>query len=255
VTSNTPPTVRHRLIVRHPYRQEILTDSGGLPRLVTEERHTAEVDYINAAVTERLGLRTAVLRSLSHSDVVDGVVDRVHELEALQEDGLASATLQWRPLEDVGAFDDPLDRRAFQNWRESDFELVDGREWTRVGWFAAVRVWIEESLQRAGFGVPVDIVQLRTWATSTVLSVRTPSGDYYFKALPESGRVEGALTHYLAQRFPDAMPRIIAAEPDRRWLLMAACPGRTLEDIADVTVWERAQWLATPGFRSIASTA
>ena len=42
------------------------------------------------------------------------------------------------------------------------------------------------------------------------------------------------------QHFPDVVPRIIAAEPARRWLLMKACRGQKLEEIADIAVWERA---------------
>jgi aminoglycoside phosphotransferase (APT) family kinase protein len=48
------------------------------------------------------------------------------------------------------------------------------------------------------------------------------------------------LTRYLGEHFSTLMPRIIAAEPDRRWFLMAACRGQRLEEIGDVTVWGRA---------------
>ncbi len=62
----------------------------------------------------------------------------------------------------------------------------------------------------------------------------------YFKALPASGAMEARLTRFLAQRFPDVVPQVVAAEPARRWLLMTACRGRKLEQIADIAVWERA---------------
>jgi aminoglycoside phosphotransferase (APT) family kinase protein len=229
--------MRHRLVVRHPDGRRILLASGGLPQLVTEERHTADVDYINAGVAERFGLRTIVLRSIGHSDVAAGVVDRVHELETLGGTALASPALRWRSVDEVGLLDDALDRDAFARWlRERHLGVVDGREWTSSGWFAQACVWIERALHDR----PLEIVQLRSWATSSVLRVRTGGGDCYFKALPESGRVEAALMRHLSQHFSDAVPRIIAAEPDRRWLLMSACRGRKLEEIADVAVWERA---------------
>ncbi len=235
------PMVRHRLIVRRAGATEILIDSGGLPQFVTEDRHTAEVDYINAGMQERFGVRTIVLRSLEHSDVVAGSIDRAHELEALGAGSLTSATLRWRSIDAIGLFDDVADRAAFAQWqRERRLGVVDGREWTHSGWFAEACSWIERALRDAGLGAPLEIVQLRNWATSSVLRVRTAGDDCYFKALPESGRVEATLTHYLSQRFADAVPRIIAAESDRRWLLMAACRGRKLEAIADVAVWERA---------------
>jgi hypothetical protein len=63
---------------------------------------------------KRFGLRTRVLRSLLHSDVIDGTVDRLHELELLGDATLASAALKWWSLADVGTLSDSLDRRAFR---------------------------------------------------------------------------------------------------------------------------------------------
>jgi hypothetical protein len=48
------------------------------------------------------------------------------------------------------------------------------------------------------------------------------------------------VTEYLAHHFPEALPQVIATEPERRWLLMTACTGRTLEEVSDVALWERA---------------
>ena len=75
------PTVRHRLIIEQPNTSgNILLDGDALPLLVTDDRHTAEVDYINALVAERFGLRTVVLRSLEHSDA--DASDGVHRARA-----------------------------------------------------------------------------------------------------------------------------------------------------------------------------
>ena len=67
-----PLQIHHRLIIRHPSQPAILVlrDAGGLrlPAFASDDRHTAEVDYINLAVRERFGLLTTVLRSLRHSD-------------------------------------------------------------------------------------------------------------------------------------------------------------------------------------------
>jgi len=228
--------VRHRLIVPGT-ASRVLADAGRLPQLVTDDRHTAEVDYINAGVAQRYGLRTIVLRSLEHGEPIDGVVDRVHELELF---GAVppSNVLRWQPAETLI---DPADRAATGFWSAGrDAPVADGREWTQRGWFAEACAWIEKSLRGAGFAAPFEIVQLRTWATSSVLLAHNQRGDSYFKALPTSGGVEAAIVRFLSQHFADVVPRIIAADADRGWLLMAACRGRKLEDIADVAVWERA---------------
>jgi hypothetical protein len=60
--------VQHRLIIRHPRQAAVLVvDDNGkarLPAFTSDDHHTAEVDYINAAVHEQFGLLTTVLRSL-----------------------------------------------------------------------------------------------------------------------------------------------------------------------------------------------
>ncbi len=230
------PTVRHRLVVPDADGR-VLVDAGRLPQLVTDDRHTAEVDYINAGIALRYGLRTIVLRSLDHGDAIDGVVDRVHELELLG-DGPLPGTLQWQPS-NTKRLIDPADRAALALW-SPDAVVVDGREWMHRGWFVDACAWIEHALHAAGLAAPLEIVQLRTWATSSVLLVRGADGERYFKALPTSGKAEAAIAQFLSQHFPDAIPRIVASEPDRRWLLMDACRGQKLEAVADVATWERA---------------
>src|SRR5262245_9556546 len=85
------PTNRHRLIIRHSSRDGIIAlDRGTLPRIDTEDRHTADVAHLIDAIAVRYGIRTTVLRSVLHGDVVDGVVERVHELE-IHRDAATSA--------------------------------------------------------------------------------------------------------------------------------------------------------------------
>jgi len=240
MAESAKPMVRHRLIVRHPSRAQVLLDAGRLPQVVTEEQHTAEVDFINAAAA-CLGVRTVVLRSIWHSDGAEGVVERVLELEALDDGPLSSSALSWCPITSAELLENEPDRRAIRQFlAESSGVVVDGREWTRPGWFAATSAWIVSALAYAGLGQPEEIIQLRAWSTSTVLRVRTAAGDYYFKAVPKSGRQEVALTSYLAEHVPDVVSIVIAADLERRWLLLAACRGRKLEQVTDMALWERA---------------
>jgi len=243
IEESPPPIVRHRLIIRHA-RHGLLTvldDAGDrrLPMFESDDRHTAEVDYINAEVAVRFGLRTTVLGSLSHSDAVDGVVERVHELEVHDGEPHEAPRLQWAAV--AQPFVDANDRAALGQWKaESAADVADGRGWTRVGWFDTACAWIDRALREAGLGAADEIRQVRTWATSTVLLVKARGADYYFKALPESGRFELALTRYLGVQFANVVPRLIAAAAEQRWWLMDACPGRKLEDVTDIAVWERA---------------
>ena len=239
------PQVQHRLIIRHPRQPTILAvDNQGavrLPAFTWDDRHTAEVDYINAAARDRFGLATTVLRGLDHSDPRGSTIVRDHELVALGEGALASPELSWRDPRELASLLDGADRALVTEWlAASNDDAVDGREWTRPGWLGEVQGWIEAALHDHGLGEVGEVVQLRTWPSSCVLRVVTAGGIAYFKAVAASNRQECPVTAYLARHFPDAVPRVIAAEPERRWLLMAECPGRNLEEIADVAVWERA---------------
>ena len=239
--------VQHRLIIRHPWQRAILlvNDHGEarLPAFTSDDRHTAEVDYINAAVQARFGLLTTVLRSLRHSMPQGDVVVRMHELETHGDSALRSKVLRWYGPVDLLPLPDGEERAAVAEWLADETApgaVVDGREWTRPGWFETVRGWLERTLCDAGLGTVRDIIQVRAWQSSCVLRVHATGGDYYFKAVPESLSRECAVTGYLAHHFPDAVPCVIAADLERRWLLMAACAGRQLEEVTDAALWEHA---------------
>ena len=95
-------------------------------------------------------------------------------------------------------------------------------------------------MREAALGAPLEIRQRRSWVSSCVLQVRAGSGDYYFKALPRSGRVEWAVTRFLADQFANMLPAVVAVEREHRWLLLTACTGHNLETVTDVALWERA---------------
>ena len=239
--------IHHRLIIRHPSRPAILEARDGdgvrLPAFVSDDRHTAEVDYINRAVRERFGLVTTVLRSLRHSDPVDDVVVRVHELETHGDELPLPSPVQWCHRDAVSphAFGD--DEDVVAEWLTTALTpgiVMDGREWTVPGWFGQAREWIECALGVIEVREVREIVQLRAWMSSCVLLVRTEAGDFYFKAVPESIRRECRVTAYLAQHVPETVARVVARDPERRWLLMRALEGRNLETVDDPALWERA---------------
>ncbi len=234
-----PPRVEHRLLVRHPRREAILIENGAasarLPAFDAEDRHTAEVDYINTAAGERLGLETTLLESLDHSDPHREPVIRVHALEVHGSDVLAAQALRWCGRYELPQAFDAADRETIRAWAPAA-AVIDGREWTRPGWLGDVRAWLESTLATSA----LEVVQLRSWASSCVLRVRAGEQDYYFKAVCESLRRECALTVYLAREFPDTLPRVVAALRARRWLLLEACAGTKLEHVADLALWEQA---------------
>ena len=226
------PTNRHRLIVRHPSRAGVIAVDrfGALPRVDTDDRHTADVDHLNAAVEMRYGLGTTVLRSLLHGDARDGVVERAHELEVHGDP--ANGSLDWRRMTPDSAID-AADRAAVAAWREPR-ATASVLPWSRPGWHARACAWIERSVRDRG--APVAIRQLRNWASSCVLRVHVGATTAYFKALPPEGP-EFAVTRWLANAFPDAVASLVGADSRRRWLLLETCTGRNLESLGDIDAW------------------
>src|SRR5439155_4656898 len=116
----------------------------------SDDHHTAEVDYINAAVREQFGLLTTVLRSLHHADPHGDFVVRVHELETHGSSALQSPALRWCGHAELLALLAEEDQAAVAMWRGDETgsdAVVDGREWTRPGWFREVCGWIEQALR------------------------------------------------------------------------------------------------------------
>ncbi len=234
-----PPTNRHRLIVRHPTRAGVIgVDASAahrLPCVDTGDRHTADVGELNAAIESRYGIRVTVLRSLDHGQVRDGVVERSHEIEV--HGSLERCSLEWRRASSLML--DAADSVVVAEW-QAPFFRVSGCDWMLPGWFDTACAWIVDALRGAGLAAPSSIRQIRTWASSCVLEIATGSSMRYFKALPESGQVEHAVTRFLGGHFPHSVPRLIAVDADRRWLLLGACAGRNLEVVDDINLWARA---------------
>jgi hypothetical protein len=172
--------VTHRLIIRHPSEPAILLSSEagrvGLPAFDSDDRHTAEVDYINQMVRERFDLRTTVLRSLRHSESLVDVVIRIHELEA-HGDGPLPSGMRWcRGM--TWPRRSPATRRLGRPSTAGNGRCPDGSTRRAVGCGARSRMPVPAKVD--------EIVHLRAWAFSCVLRVRTGTGTFYFKAVPES---------------------------------------------------------------------
>ena len=120
----------------------------------------------------------------------------------------------------------------------------DGRqpEWTQPGWLAEVNAWTTETLARHRITVsgPIEQPHLRPW--STVLTVPTSDGLFYFKATTPTFGHEPALTQALHRWRPDCTPDVLAIDASRGWLLMrtSGVAVRTmLHGPQDLYHWER----------------
>jgi hypothetical protein len=81
------------------------------------------------------------------------------------------------------------------------------------------------------------VVHDRPW--SRVLRVPTADEDLYLKQCAPVQAFEPALTVALATRWPDRVPQVVAADPERAWLVLRD-GGTRLREIGDVATFVRA---------------
>ena len=92
--------------------------------------------------------------------------------------------------------------------------------WEQPDWQAEVRLWIRSALHSNDLQLVGEIEQphIRPW--STVMSVPTNEGMFYFKASAAAFAHEPALTDYLARFRPELFPELLAVDTTRHWMLM-----------------------------------
>jgi len=103
--------------------------------------------------------------------------------------------------------------------------------WTDPSWQAEAHAWIHAELARLGAAVVGPVEQPHVVPWSTVMRVPTGDGDVYFKANAPELRHEAAVTTVLARLRPDCVPRPLAVELERGWMLMADAGTRLREVI------------------------
>lgn len=109
---------------------------------------------------------------------------------------------------------------------------MDAQRWTDEAWLATAYSWIEERLRGLGLTRTGGIEQPHVAPWSTVLRVPTDAGAVFFKANEEQLRHEARVAGLLAARVPDRVPPLLAADPERGWMLMADA-GETLRVVAE----------------------
>jgi len=105
-------------------------------------------------------------------------------------------------------------------------------DWTNPGWLAEAHEWIEAELARLGLVASAAIEQLHVRPWSTVLRVPTERGDVWFKANAPALEYEAAVVSLLSERRPDCVPKPLAVDLERGWILMEDA-GERLREIVE----------------------
>jgi hypothetical protein len=115
--------------------------------------------------------------------------------------------------------------------------------WTDAAWLAESRDWIDAELEALGLAVTGAVEQPHVRPWSTVLRIPTEGGDVWFKASMPAVAYEVGVIPVLVARLPECLPRLLATDRDRGWMLQAD-GGTRLRDVLaehpDPSRWERA---------------
>ncbi|WP_404390390.1 phosphotransferase [Humibacillus xanthopallidus] len=101
--------------------------------------------------------------------------------------------------------------------------------WTDPEWLAGAHAWVEEQTDALGLVRTGDVEQPHVRVWSTVLKIPTTAGPVWFKANHGPLQHEAALVTLLAQRVPDQVEPLLAADLDRGWMLMRDAGTRMRE--------------------------
>lgn len=97
---------------------------------------------------------------------------------------------------------------------------MDDHRWRDESWLAGAHAWIDDRLADLALARVDDITQPHVYPWSTVLRVPVAGGPIWFKANADPLRHEAALVQRLSARRPDVVPPLLAADPERGWMLM-----------------------------------
>jgi hypothetical protein len=223
----------------------LLPEAGGwaLPRFLSPDRDLISGVAPRAWTREALGADVTLLRAFAAE--IDPATDRW--LRACL--AVENHTPGWRPPAAARWADRaalaalplarPADRTILDAWLG---ELAEGppparAAWARPGWFAQAVAWMRATLAAQGRALSGPVTQVKTWAISSLLRAPTAEGDVYLKACPTLPLFanEPAITAWLAAR-DSAVPRPLAVDPGRRWMLMDGFGPDLLKD-APLAAW------------------
>lgn len=222
------------LVVDGDGRVVVLEDHDGrrLPTVEVEGTDD-ELPVIRDALAELVGVDAIVVRSIERSvDETRKIVDLGLELEVTEAPAAPALGTVWRTAAELTAGSLPARDRSLLARYVADRPPPERPPWARRGWFAEAAAWIVDTLAEQSRSALGPVEQISSWCISSILRVETAEGHVYFKATARSPLFvhEGTVTRGLAELFPGRVPRPIAVDSQRRWML--------LEDFGPVVGWK-----------------
>ncbi|HEY3162830.1 MAG TPA: phosphotransferase [Candidatus Limnocylindrales bacterium] len=230
-----------RLIVPGPdERTTLLTPAGGLPDAMVEgDEDDAAIVAVDRFVRDLWDLRAPVLETHPRwKDVPAGeAVPTLVTTERAPRGWTPPIGLTFGPIPDAA---DGLPPSLVARAAELLDELRTGASppalrprWARPGWHARAETWMQTAAAGAGRPLTAEPRPFYLRGISALLRAPTAGPDLFLKAVFPPFHAEPVLTELLARRYPDAVPTVVAIEPDEGWLLMEDLAAPSVEDVPD----------------------
>lgn len=178
---------------------------GVLDRFAPKSRWWSDVEEVAAHLGSVLGVPAVVLRLV---DVVGGRGMRdghvTYHAEALWQPAVRL------PGEEPASLFDDAPRRA---------------SWATAAGVREALNWAEQALDRIGRPSTAPTRQIKTWNLSGLFRFSTKEGAAWLKTTPLWASCEATAIEVVAAADPSLVPQILAADRDRRWLLLDHTPG------------------------------
>lgn len=190
-----------------------------------------EVAPLNRAVREQLGLGASTLACARIGDSPENTPYYALELEG---EGPAGPG-RWAGVDALT--DLPAEARQVA----ADWLTAAGRvPWSRPGWRTEALDWARQTLTGLGRPPLAAPEQVRAWERSALWRFETAAGPAYFKAAPEAFPQEARLSQALAAWAPTAVAPVLAADPERNWMLLGSAGAESLLRNRELAHWEAA---------------
>jgi len=237
----------HRLLITRRAGSEILVlgnePSWSLPRTEIPSRQRP-AEQLTTAIRRRFELETYCLFVQTPPlPVLTASIANYAVMESVKQNDPAPSGAYWMP---AGILDQCRDAEEAKPIREALGELnsyATGEKpgpFGRAGWLRELSRWTEEQIAPLGIRLTGNFRQLNASPTFSLIRLETNGAALWFKATGKPNEHELAVTLSLARLFPRYVPRVLGLHSAWNGWLSAEAPGIELDEIADLSAWERA---------------
>jgi hypothetical protein len=218
----------------------LLDPRGGLPTGEVEGTESeAAVIAVVAFLEDAWGLRVPVLETHPKwKEVAEGApIPTLVLTEPVRAEWTPPAGFAFAPVPATpSAIPLPIRARADQllaELREATPSPELRPRWMRRGWFDRASTWMRTAATDAGRPLSGDPRPFFLRGISALLRAPTDGPDLFLKAVFPPFHAEPVLTRLLAERFPEAVPGVVAIEPEEGWLIVEDIGSAWVGDVPE----------------------